>query len=155
MFSRITWMKRKRLVSTLKWRWLRSKRRMNSQMLLSSSKTIQLSWMRSWTIKGLHLKNMGFVKTRKPKILKLEHGPVRPQKLVPYSPKMRAKILLTYLQKTSEISKDIKELVLLLKAISEGKQLQDGTKVLGMKVDSMVIILVITLVISLWIVDST
>ena len=86
--------------------------------------------------------------------MKLECGPLRPQKLVPHSPKLRAKMLLTYMKKTSEISKDINELVLHLKATLDKRQLQCGTKVLGMKMTSMDIVFsVLNLVISLWIVD--
>ena len=49
-----------------------------------------------------------------------------------------------------------KELGLFLKANSEKKQLQDGTKVPSMKMDLMVIVfLVLTLVIMLRIIDST
>ena len=49
----------------------------------------------------------------------------------------------------------IKERDLFLKESSEKKKLQKGTKVPGMKVDSMVIVIfVLTLVIKLWIVDD-
>ena len=65
--------------------------------------------------------------------------------------------MLLHVQKSSlEAQNCNKELVLFLKASSEKKQLQDGTKVPGMKVDSMVIVIfVLNLVIKLWIVDST
>ena len=58
--------------------------------------------------------------------------------------------------KTTEVQVCIKELGLFLIASSQNKQLQYGTKVPGMKMDLMVIVfLVLTLVISLWIVEST
>ena len=58
--------------------------------------------------------------------------------------------------KTLEVQECIKELGRFLKASSRKKQLQNGTKVQGMKMALMVIVLlVLTLVIRLWIVDST
>ena len=57
--------------------------------------------------------------------------------------------------KTLVVQECIKERDLFLKASSEKKQLQDGTKVPCMKLDSMVIVIfVLTLVRKLWIVDS-
>ena len=71
----------------------------------------------------------------------------------------RPKLLSMHLHMTTkilEVKKCIKKLGLVLKASLEKKQLQDGTKVPGMKMDLMVIVfLVLTLVIKLWIVDST
>ena len=73
-------------------------------------------------------------------------------KQIPHSPKMKAKLLLTYLQKASENLEDIRDLVLLLRASSEKTHLQDGTKHQGMNVISMVIVMhVMVLVTRLWI----
>ena len=76
-------------------------------------------------------------------------------KQVPHSTKMKAKLLLTYLQKTSEISEDIKELVLLLIASSEKIHLQNGTRHPCMNIDSMVIAThVMVLITRMWTVHS-
>ena len=55
--------------------------------------------------------------------------------------------------KILEAQECIKNLILLPKAFSKGKRLQDGIKVLGMKTSSMVIVFLLILVIRLWIVD--
>ena len=58
--------------------------------------------------------------------------------------------------RTLEVKKCNKELGMFLQASLENKQLQDGTKVPGMKVDLMVIVIFApTLVIKQWIADST
>ena len=72
-------------------------------------------------------------------------------KQVPHSPKMKAKLLHTYLQKRLDNLEDIRELVLLLKASSEKIHLQSGTKHPSMNIDSMdIAILVMVLVTRLW-----
>ena len=55
----------------------------------------------------------------KQRVKKISQRILRRLKQVPHSPKMKSKILLTYLQKTSEKMEDIKELVLLLIESSE------------------------------------
>ena len=76
-------------------------------------------------------------------------------KQVPHSPKMKSKLLPTYLQKTSKNLEEIKELVLLLRASSEKTYHQSGTRYPGMNIDSMVIVIhVMVLVTRLWTVHS-
>ena len=73
----------------------------------------------------------------------------------PHSPKVKAKLLLIYLQKTSKNLEDVKELVLLLKESSENRHLLGGIKHPDMKTVLMVIAThVMILVTRLWIVDS-
>ena len=76
-------------------------------------------------------------------------------KQVPHSPKMKAKLLLIYLQKSSKNLEDIRELVLLLKVSLEKTHLQSGTRYPGMNIDSMVIAIhVMVLVTRMWTVHS-
>ena len=80
--------------------------------------------------------------------MKMELGLPRLQKHV----HQRPKLLLMYLHMTTKILK-VQDCI---KESSKKKQPQDGTKVPGMKVDLMVIsIFVLTLVIRLWVADST
>ena len=68
---------------------------------------------------------------------------------------MKSKLLLTYLQNTSENLEDIRELVLLLRASSEKTHRQDGTKYQGMNIISMVIVLHVTVLVTrLWTIHS-
>ena len=88
------------------------------------------------------------------KNLKMTLGLLRLQKQVHQRPKLLS-MHLHITTKTLEVQECSKELGLFLKASLEKKQLQDGTKVPGVKMDLMVIvILVLTLVIRLWIVGS-
>ena len=87
--------------------------------------------------------------------MKMTLGLRRLQKQVHQRPKLLS-MHLHMTTKTLVVKECIKERDLFLKASSEKKQLQDGTKVPGMKVDSMVIVIfVLALVIKLWIVEST
>ena len=89
------------------------------------------------------------------KNLKVTLGPLRIQKQVPHSPKMKAKLFITYLQKTLENLEDIKKLVQHVKPSSEKIHLQSGTSYLGMNIDSMVIAIhVMVLATRLWTVHS-
>ena len=64
-------------------------------------------------------------------------------------------MLLHMTTKNLEVQECNRELGLFPEEISSKKQIEDGTKVLGMKVDSMVIVIfVLALVINLWIVES-
>ena len=93
------------------------------------------------------------VTRRRKKNLKIALGLPRLQKQVHQRPKL-LRMHLHMTTKTMEVQKCNKELGLFLKASSRKKQLQDGTKVLGMKIDLIVIVIfVLTLVIRLLIVD--
>ena len=72
----------------------------------------------------------------------------------PHSTKVKAKILLICMQKTSKNLEDVKELVLLLKESSENRHLLGGIKHPDMKTVLMVIAThVMILVIGHWIAD--
>ena len=86
--------------------------------------------------------------------MKMTHGLPR---IVHHLPNVKPNLFLMHLHmitKILEAQECIKNLILPLKAFREGKQLQDGIKVPGIKTSSMVIsFLVLILVIRLWIVD--
>ena len=75
----------------------------------------------------------------------------------PHSPKMKAMLLFVYMHriKNSKDQKNIKDFIPLLKASSEKIRLQNGTRHLGMNIDSMVIAIhVMVLFTRLWTVHS-
>ena len=124
---------------------------------MSSSITIQSSWMRFWNVKDLNLTNAGLATTTKEENLWLTHGLLIPLNQALLHPIMKANILIKNLhntKKTSEDQKDIKNLVPLFNTSSKKRHPKGRLKHPGIKIVSMVIAIdVMILVIGHWIAD--